>query len=74
LTASEIDGLGATSPTVPEPPPPPAAKKGCGGFVRILALVVAVVVAAVVTYYAGPALGSKVFGAMIGAAAGSVAS
>ncbi|UNP27977.1 hypothetical protein [Lysobacter gummosus] len=30
--------------------------------------------AAVVTYYAGPALGSKVFGAMIGAAAGSVAS
>lgn len=36
--------MGNTSPTVPEPPPPPSAKKGCGGFVKVLAVVVAVIV------------------------------
>jgi len=35
--------MGNTSPTVPEPPPPPAAKKGCGGFVKVLAVVVSIV-------------------------------
>ncbi|WP_217633576.1 LysM peptidoglycan-binding domain-containing protein [Lysobacter sp. yr284] len=47
--------MGNTSPTVPEPPPPPAAKKGCGGFVKILAVVVAVVVS---IYTAGVASGA----------------
>ncbi|ALN60394.1 Rhs family protein [Lysobacter enzymogenes] len=47
--------MGNTSPTVPEPPPPPAAKKGCGGFVKVLAIVVAVVVS---IYTAGVASGA----------------
>ncbi|WP_345777875.1 LysM peptidoglycan-binding domain-containing protein [Lysobacter sp. ISL-42] len=35
--------MGNTTPTVPEPPPPPSQGKGCGGFVKVLAIVVAVV-------------------------------
>ncbi|WP_168356217.1 LysM peptidoglycan-binding domain-containing protein [Lysobacter enzymogenes] len=46
--------MGNTSPTVPEPPPPPSAKKGCGGFVKVLAIVVAVIVT---IYTAGAAAG-----------------
>ncbi|WP_394539177.1 deaminase domain-containing protein [Lysobacter enzymogenes] len=66
--------MGNTSPTVPEPPPPPAAKKGCGGFVRILAVVVSIVV----TYYLGPVagqwVGNAIVGGAIAGAAGAVAS
>lgn len=67
--------MGNTTPTVPEPPPPPSqGKKGCGGFVQILALVVAVIVTIYLGPIAGQYVGSAITGAAIAGAAGSIAS
>jgi len=60
--------MGNTSPTLPEPPPPPAPKKGgCGGFVKVLAIVVMVVVT---IYTAGVVSAAMAPGAMTAGAWG----
>lgn len=66
--------IGDTTPTLPDPPPPPVNEDdGCGVFGQILVIIVAVVV----TYFTAGALTTAIgpwTGAVLGAAAGSIAS